>query len=63
MLAEVLHIQQPSLVKIDKRTDMHLSTLPGHIEAIGGKLNAIAQFPDGSFKSNTFTDLEAVAPL
>jgi len=27
MLAELLQVQQPSIAKIEKRTDMHLSTL------------------------------------
>ena len=38
MLAEVLHVQQPSIAKIEKRTDMYLSTLRSHIEAMGGEL-------------------------
>ena len=63
MLAEVLHVQQPSIAKIEKRTDMYLSTLRSHIEAMGGELDVIARFPDGSVKINNFTDLGAVAPL
>lgn len=57
MLAEVLHVQQPSIAKIEKRTDMYLSTLRSHIEAMGGELDVIARFPDGSVKINNFTDL------
>ena len=34
MLAEVLHVQQPSIAKLEKRTDMVLSTLRSHIVAI-----------------------------
>ncbi|NQW81373.1 MAG: hypothetical protein HQ445_09395 [Polaromonas sp.] len=37
MLAEVLHVQQPSIAKIEKRTDMYPSTLRSHIEAMGTK--------------------------
>ena len=36
MLAEVLHVQQPSIANIEKRTDMCISTLHSHIEAMGG---------------------------
>jgi len=36
MLAEVLHVQQPSIAKLEKRTDMYISTLRSHIEAMGG---------------------------
>jgi predicted transcriptional regulator len=50
MLAELLHVQQPSIAKLEKRTDMYLSTLGRHIEAMGGELDVIARFPDGSFK-------------
>lgn len=58
MLAEVLHVQQPSIAKIEKRTDMYLSTLRSHIEAMGGELDVIARFPDGSIKISNFTDLD-----
>ncbi len=63
MLAEVLHVQQPSIAKMEKRTDMYLSTLRSHIEAMGGELDVIARFPDGSVKINNFTDLGATTPL
>ena len=38
MLAEVLHVQQPSIAKIEKRTDMYISTLRSHIESMCGPL-------------------------
>jgi DNA-binding transcriptional regulator YiaG len=57
MLAEVLHVQQPSIAKIEKRTDMYLSTLRSHIEAMGGELEIVARFPDGSVKISNFSDL------
>ena len=61
MLADVLHVQQPSIAKMEKRTDMYLSTLRSHIEAMGGKLDVIARFPDGSVKIKNFTDLDVDA--
>ena len=57
MLAEVLHVQQPSIAKLEKRTDMYLSTLRSHIEAMGGQLEVIARFPDGAVKISNFSDL------
>jgi predicted XRE-type DNA-binding protein len=57
MLAEVLHVQQPAIAKIEKRTDMYLSTLRSHIEAMGGELDIVARFPDGSVKISNFSDL------
>ena len=58
MLAEVLHIQQPAIAKLEKRTDMYLSTLRSHIEAMGGELDVVARFPDGAVKISNFSDLE-----
>lgn len=57
MLAELLHVQQPSIAKIEKRTDMYISTLRSHIEAMGGELEVVARFPDGSVKIKNFSDL------
>jgi hypothetical protein len=60
MLAEVLHVQQPSIAKIEKRTDMYISTLRSHVEAMGGQLEVIAKFPDGNVKISNFSDLGKV---
>ena len=57
MLAEVLHVQQPSIAKLEKRTDMYISTLRSHIEAMGGELEVVAKFPDGSIKIRNFSEL------
>ena len=63
MLAEVLHVQQPAIAKIEKRTDMYLSTLRSHIEAMGGELDIVARFPDGSVKISNFSDLGNTASV
>jgi ribosome-binding protein aMBF1 (putative translation factor) len=57
MLAEVLHVQQPAIAKIERRTDMYISTLRSHIEAMGGQLDVVARFPDGTVKISNFSDL------
>jgi predicted transcriptional regulator len=57
MLAELLHVQQPSIAKLEKRTDMYISTLRAHIEAMGGELDVIARFPDGSVKIKNFSEI------
>jgi predicted XRE-type DNA-binding protein len=56
-LAEALHIQQPAVAKMEKRTDMYISTLRSHIEAMGGQLEILARFPDGTVQINNFSDL------
>jgi predicted XRE-type DNA-binding protein len=63
MLADVLHVQQPSIAKLEKRTDMYLSTLRSHIEAMGGELEVIARFPDGAVKIRNFADVGDAAPV
>lgn len=62
MLAQVLHVQQPSIAKLEKRTDMYLSTLRSHIEAMGGQLEIVARFPDGVVKINNFANLDSHTP-
>jgi predicted XRE-type DNA-binding protein len=61
MLAELLHVQQPSIAKMEKRTDMYISTLRSHIEAMGGELEVVARFPEGVVRISNFSDLEAPA--
>ena len=60
MLAELLHVQQPAIAKLEKRTDIYISTLRSHIEAMGGQLDVIARFPDGDVRINNFSDLTGV---
>ena len=45
-LAAKLGIKQSAVSRLERRTDMYLSTLNGLIEAMGGSLQIIAQFPD-----------------
>lgn len=59
MLAEVLHVQQPAIAKLERRTDMYISTLRSHIEAMGGELEVVARFPDGDVRISNFSDLSA----
>ncbi len=61
VLAEVLHVQQPSIAKMEKRTDMYLSTLRSHIEAMGGQLEVVARFPDGAVKISNFSEIGSSA--
>jgi DNA-binding XRE family transcriptional regulator len=45
-LAAALHIGQDSVSRIEKRSDMLLSTLRGYVEAMGGKLELVVHFPN-----------------
>lgn len=44
-VAAALHIKQPSVSKIEKQTDMYLSTLRSYVEAIGGELELTVKLP------------------
>ncbi|TNE34276.1 MAG: XRE family transcriptional regulator [Alphaproteobacteria bacterium] len=56
-LAEILHIGQGSVAKLEKRADMLVGTLRRFIQAMGGDLELIAQFPDKSIKIENFASL------
>ena len=45
-IARKLKMGQDGVSRVEQRTDMHLSTLRGYIEAMGGHLNLVAEFPD-----------------
>lgn len=45
-MAKALGIKQEGVSRIEKRSDLLLSTLRGYVEAMGGELRLIAEFPD-----------------
>jgi transcriptional regulator with XRE-family HTH domain len=45
-MAEVLHIRQENVSRIEHRTDLLLSTLREYVEAMGGELELVVKFPD-----------------
>jgi len=45
-MAEALHISQDGVSRIEKRSDFLLSTLSSYVEAMGGTLRLIAEFPN-----------------
>ena len=45
-LATVLGISQDGVSRLEKRSDLLLSTLRKAVEAMGGKLSLVAEFPD-----------------
>jgi transcriptional regulator with XRE-family HTH domain len=53
-VARDLGIKQPSLSKLEKQTDMQISTLQRIVAALGGELEVIARFPKGSVKIDQF---------
>ena len=45
-IAEILGIGQDSVSRLEKRSDLLLSTLRSYVEAMGGRLSLIAEFPN-----------------
>ncbi len=45
-MAKSLGVAQKQISDLEKRTDMHISTLRRSIEALGGTLSLVAEFPD-----------------
>jgi DNA-binding XRE family transcriptional regulator len=56
-LAERLGATQPEVSKIERRTDMYVSTIRRYIEAMGGQLEIVARFPDSTIRINQFETL------
>jgi len=57
-LAKVLNVNQGAVSKMEKRTDMYLSTLRSYIKAMGGDLQIKAVFPEGEVQIEQFQGLE-----
>lgn len=45
-MAQVLGIGQDSVSRLEQRSDLLISTLRGYIEALGGRLSLVAEFPN-----------------
>ena len=45
-VAKELGINQENVSRIEKRADLLISTLGSYVEAMGGKLRLVAEFPD-----------------
>ena len=54
-LAETLKVNQPAVSKIEQRADMYISSLRSYIEAVGGKLKIVAEFPEGEVFITNFS--------
>jgi transcriptional regulator with XRE-family HTH domain len=55
-LAKSLGINQAAVSKMERRTDMYISTLRAFVVAMGGELEITARFPDGAIRIHQFED-------
>ena len=46
-MAKALNIGQDSISRLESRSDLLISTLQSYIEAMGGSLKLVVEFPDG----------------
>jgi transcriptional regulator with XRE-family HTH domain len=60
-LAESLHVNQAAISKVERRSDMLISTLRKIIEAMGGELEIRAILPAGVVRINQFQDVRKPA--
>jgi len=57
-LAKLLGTKQAAISKIERRTDMYLSTLQSFVKAMGGRLKIEAVFPEGAVEINQLRHLK-----
>ncbi len=56
-LSGTLHVGQAAVAKMEKRTDMYVGNLRRFVEAMGGELDIVARFPEGSVKISNFSEI------
>ncbi len=54
-VGDALKVKQPAVAKLERRTDIYVSSLRSYIEAMGGQLNIVARFPQGSVVITNFS--------
>jgi DNA-binding XRE family transcriptional regulator len=62
-LAGLLHVNQAAISKLERRTDMYVSTLAGFVRAMGGQLEMTARFPEGTVRIKQFRDIKPRRPV
>ena len=55
-MAKMLKVNQPAVSKLEQRADIYVSSLRSYIEAAGGKLKIVAEFPEGEVAITNFSE-------
>ena len=55
-MAKLLRVNQPAVSKMEQRADVYVSSLRSYIEALGGRLKMVAEFPEGEIAITNFSD-------
>ena len=56
-LARTLNVNQPAVSKLEQRADVYVSSLRSYIEAVGGRLRIVAEFPEGEVSITNFSEV------
>jgi len=56
-LAQCLQVQPPAIATLERRMDLYVSTLRRCIAAMGGTLEIVVHFPDGSVPITNFGEV------
>lgn len=49
-VAQAIGVEQAAVSKMERREDMHISTLREYVKALGGELKLVASFPEGDIQ-------------
>jgi len=60
-LAKILGVNQAAVSKLERRTDMYVSTLQDFVKAMGGELKITARFPEGTVEISQFEAVKKAA--
>ncbi len=59
-MADILGIAQGDISKLERRTDVYVRTLRRYIQAAGGRLRILAEFPGAEpIEIDGFADIDA----
>ena len=61
-LAAAMKQGQSAVSRLERRTDMYITTLRSYIRALGGELDIIARFPEGDVRITQFEEIAAPEP-
>src|SRR5260370_1199568 len=56
-LAKTLSVNQAWISRVERQTDMYLSTLRAYVEALGGELEILVRFDECVVRLNQFADV------
>ena len=56
-VGDVLKLEPAGLARLEQHMDVYVSSLRSHVESMGGRLNIVAEFPQGSVAVAGFSEV------